>query len=427
MLKRIAVEDLQPGMFVNELCGSWIEHSLWRSRFRVDTPDDVLRVQKSGVRQVWIDTDKGVDAPAARPGASLEEAQARIDATLAQAARVAREAGNSPRRVSSEEEAPRAKALLARARPALLGLFASAREGERLDLDQAREIVAGVHASVARNSGSLISLARLRVADDYTSLHAIAVSAMMSGLARQLGMDDEGVREAGLAGLLLDIGKARIPSKILRKPGALTEEEFEVMRSHAEKGHELLCGMGIASHAVLDVCLHHHEKLDGSGYPHALRGDAIGEMARMGAICDTYDAITASRPYRREAGMSPAEAVRKMAEWTTDQYDERVFQAFVKTVGVFPIGSAVLLACGRLGVVVENHEHALLRPRVKVFFSTQSKVRIAPEVVDLSHPASQNRIVSRVEPAEYGLTRIDEVWASEALAALRPRVTATVQ
>jgi HD-GYP domain-containing protein (c-di-GMP phosphodiesterase class II) len=250
---------------------------------------------------------------------------------------------------------------------------------------------------------------------------------MMTGLARQMGMDEKDVREAGLAGIFLDIGKACIPSAILRKPAELTEEEFEVMRSHTERGHELLCRMGITSHNVLDVCLHHHEKMDGSGYPHGLKGDAIGRMARMGAICDVYDAITTTRPYRRSAGVSPAEAIRKMAEWAPEQFDQQIFQAFVKMVGVYPIGSTVLLACGRVGVVVENREQSLLRPRVKVFFSTKSKMRIAPEVIDLAHPSTQNRIVARADPAEYGLTHVDEVWAAEALAALRPRTAATVQ
>jgi HD-GYP domain-containing protein (c-di-GMP phosphodiesterase class II) len=428
MLKRIAVEDLRPGMFVSELCGSWVDHSLWRSRFACRTSVDVDKVIKSGVRQLWIDTERGSDVVDPRfAAASLEQAQAKIDATLAQADEAAREDDRTLKRVPFADEARQAQKLLSRTRPALLELFSSARTGEHLDIGHAGEVVAQVQASVARNPAALISLARLRGADDYTYLHALACCAMMTGLARQLGMDDRTMQDAGLAGLLLDIGKARVPAAILRKPGELTDEETGVMRSHAEKGHELLCEMGITVPAVLDVCLHHHEKIDGSGYPHGLKGEAIGEMARMGAICDVYDAITTARPYRRGGVLSPSEAIRKMAEWAPDQYDPKIFQAFVKTVGVYPIGSPVLLACGRLGIVVENHEHNLLRPRVKVFFSTQSKVRIAPEVVDLAQAGSQNRIVARVDPATFGLTRIDEVWAAEALAALRPRAAAAVQ
>jgi len=415
-------------MFVNELCGSWTEHSLWRSRFAVRTNADVEKVIKSGVRHLWIDTERGADAVDPKFLAhTLAQQQARIDATLAQAEQAAAADERRLKRVSFAEEAHAAQKLLARSRPAMLEIFSGARAGDSVDADRAAEIVNEVQASVARNPAALISLTHLRSADDYTYLHAIACSAMMTALARQLGMDDKLMQDVGLAGLLLDIGKARIPPAILRKPGALTDDEFAVMRTHTDLGHALLCDAGISNAVVLDVCLHHHEHIDGSGYPHGLKGEAISEPARMAALCDTYDAVTTERPYRRGATLSPAEAVRKMADWAPDHFDPVIFQAFVKTLGVYPVGSTVQLACGRLGVVVENHEHSLLRPKVKVFFSTQSKVRIAPEIVDLAQAGTQNRIVGRVDPAAFGLTRVDEVWAAEALAALRPRTVVGVQ
>ena len=424
MLKKISVEDLRPGMFVHELCGSWWEHALWRRRFACRTPAEVAKVRESGVRQIWIDTGRGLDVvpDGGHLVVTADQARRQIDARLDRAAVAPRTVAEP--RVAIAEELAAAKSLLTRSRSGMSRLFAEVRSGSAIDMDLAEEVTAKVTASVVRHPGALISLARLRSADDYTYLHSIAVSASMAALARQLGMDAEHIRKAGLAGLLLDIGKARVAPQILNKRGALTEAEFAAVRAHAVEGHALLGEIGITDPDVLDVCLHHHEKYDGTGYPHGLKGEEIGRMARMAAVCDTFDALTAPRPHRESLGMGPADAVRSMADWAQEQFDESVFQAFVKTVGVYPIGSIVRLACGRVGVVVDSNPDAILRPKVKVFYSLNAKMRIIPEVVDLGERGAQNRIVGRMDPAALGLRRIDEVWAAEALAALRGRSAA---
>jgi putative nucleotidyltransferase with HDIG domain len=261
---------------------------------------------------------------------------------------------------------------------------------------------------VQRNSSALISLSRLKRADDYTYMHSVAVCGLMIALARQLGLSEQDTREAGLGGLMHDIGKAKVPDRILRKPDRLTDDEWVKMKAHPEIGHSIMA-KGSYGPIPMDVVLHHHEKIDGSGYPHRLAGDSISVFARMASVCDVYDAVTSNRPYK--TGWSPAEAVRKLAEWAPGTFDERVFQAFVKTVGIYPVGTLVRLQCGRLGVVVEHNENAVLKPKVKVFYSIQSQSRIAPEVLDLAHPRCPHRIVSREDAAAWGLTRVDELWS----------------
>ena len=246
--------------------------------------------------------------------------------------------------------------------------------------------------SVLRHPNALISLARLKTSDEYTYMHSVAVCALMIALARQLGLPERQVREAGEAGLLHDIGKMAIPDAILNKPGKLTDGEFDTMRSHPEKGAQMLLDCGQISALVLDVCLHHHEKYDGSGYPHRLSGEQISLFARMGAVCDVYDAITSDRPYKK--GWDPAESIRKMAEWK-GHFDPQVFQAFVKSVGIYPVGALVRLESGRLGVVMEQNDKSLLMPRVKVFFSARSRLPIPQEVVDLAKLVGRDKIVGR--------------------------------
>lgn len=161
---------------------------------------------------------------------------------------------------------------------------------------------------------------------------------------------------------------------------------------------------------MLDVCLHHHEKIDGTGYPHGLQGDGISILARMGAVSDVYDAITSDRPYKK--GWLPAEAIRKMAEWSKGHFDDTVFQAFVKTVGIYPIGSLVRLTSGRLGVVIEQNPDSLLMPRVKVFFSTKSRVQIAPEVVDLARQ-QEEKIEGRESADTWGFRHLEHLWIDQ--------------
>lgn len=403
VLKRIAVSELVLGMYIHEFCGSWMDHPFWRGRFLLDNERDLQRVLDSDVNEVWIDVSKGLDVPAGHISQSLEEVEAEAEARL-----LAAESRTPPVRTSLDQEVQRALKLCAQSKAAVVQMFSDARMGQAIVLEHVAELVEEISDSVLRHPNALISLARLKTSDEYTYMHSVAVCALMIALSRQMGLPEEQVREAGEAGLLHDIGKMAIPDAILNKPGKLTDVEFGTMRRHPEAGAKMLLECRQVSALVLDVCLHHHEKFDGSGYPHRLAGEQISLFARMGAICDVYDAITSDRPYKK--GWDPAESIRKMAEWK-GHFDPQLFQAFVKSMGIYPIGSLVRLESGRLGVVVEQHEKSLLTPRVKVFFSARSKLPIPQEVIDLARLAGRDKIVGRESAEEWGLKNIEELWS----------------
>ncbi|HQT29639.1 MAG TPA: HD-GYP domain-containing protein [Thiobacillus sp.] len=404
MLKKIQAKELTLGMHLHALCGSWMDHPFWRSKFTLTDPEDIQRIRTSGITEVWIDVEKGLDGPA---DPSLAEAQSvRDDATEAIKAQRAK----PPEPVAMSDELRQAAMICAKARRAVVSMFNEVRMGNAINADAVGELVEEISSSVLRNPGALVSLARIKTADDYTYMHSVAVCALMVSLGRQLGLDEASVREAGMAGLLHDLGKSVMPVAVLNKPGKLTDSEFDVIKQHPVEGHRLLVDSSSASAIVLDVCLHHHEKIDGSGYPHQLAGDTISLFAKMGAVCDVYDAITSNRPYK--AGWDPAESIRKMTEWSKSHYDERVFQAFIKSIGIYPNGSLVKLASGRLGVVIEQSAKSLLAPRVKAFFSTKSQTCIVPEMLDLAHPGTSDRIVGREDAARWGITNLDELWTS---------------
>lgn len=400
MLKKISVEHLRVGMHLHAFCGSWMDHPFWRTHFTIDNPRDLQLICASKIGEVWIDNCKGLDVD---NSLQLEEATAEVvDAT---------EIIAGIESVSLQSEMERAGRLVAKAKDAISSMFHEIRMGKALDAQDALPLVEEISNSVMRNPGALISIARLKHKDEYTYMHSVAVCALMVSLARHLGMDAAETRKAGLAGLLHDVGKMAIPDAILNKPGRLTEEEFQVVRNHPVAGYEMLRESRGVDDVVLDVCRHHHEKPDGGGYPDALGGDGLSIYARMGAVCDVYDAITSNRPYKD--GWCPAESLQRMAEWCGyGQFDTRIFQTFVRSVGIYPIGSLVRLASGKLAVVVEQNESSLLTPKVKVFYSIKSGMRITPQVLDMAHPATLDKIMEHEEFSRWDFPDLHELWST---------------
>ena len=408
MDKQISIEQLRPGMFIHKLKGSWMDRLLWKSAFLLADPAEVKAIVDSGLRKVWIDTAKGRDVPVVE--AVIEVLQDPAP-TITEVTEVMPPAVAT--QVSFAEELGRAAKICSKAKGVVTAMFHEARMGKALEVGKAQQLVEEISSSVERNPAALISLARLKTKDDYTYMHSVAVCGLMVSLGRQLGLDPAQVRDAGLAGLLHDMGKMAIPLEVLNKPGKLTEDEYTQVKTHPEQGHAMLLEGNNVNLVVLDVCLHHHERIDGCGYPHRLKGDEISVFAKMAAMCDAYDAITSNRPYKE--GWGPAESLQKMARWSKGDYEEHIFQAFVKSIGIYPTGSLLLLDSGRLCIVVEQSQGSLLQPKVKAFFSTRSKSYIPPELIDLSQRGRAEEIVGPETAAKWGIKNMDELWAGDAL------------
>ncbi len=399
MLKKISVEHVRLGMHLQAFCGAWLDHPFWRTKFVLTDPNDVTLIRESQIKEVWIDLAKGLDIEAGEETGNQEAATAE---------EIPPPPPESLARATFTDEVKRAAKICARGKEAVVSMFQEARMGKAIEAEAAAPLVEEISNSIMRNPGALISLARLKTSDDYTYMHSVAVCALMIALARQLGLDEAQTRDAGMAGLLHDLGKALMPGEVLNKPGKLTDEEFAIIKTHPAEGHKLLLeGKGI-SEAIKDVCLHHHEKVDGSGYPNRLDGQTMSLFAKMGAVCDVYDAITSNRPYK--AGWDPAESIKRMAEWK-GHFDPQVFQAFVKSLGIYPVGSLVRLESGKLGVVIEQGEQSLLKPKVRIFFSTKAQAYFKPETIDLARSAE--KIAGREDAEKWGIKDVDRYWAAE--------------
>ena len=411
MLKKITSSELMLGMYVERLGRSWLENPFWKRSFLLESPADMERIRVARLNEVWIDTARGLAPP--EPVAAPPVAAAGAVCTEAPAQAVPVAVAHVAPALSREAEMAHARRLLERTRQAVQTMFDEARMGKALAVGQAYELVDDIASSVLRGGGVLLGLARLKTADNYTYMHSVAVCALMTALARELELAPEQVRSAGLAGLLHDIGKMAVPSAILNKPGSLSDAEFSSVRAHPAAGHRMLLEVDDIDPVALDVCLHHHEKLDGSGYPKGLCGEEISLYARMGAICDVYDAITSNRPYKQ--GWCPAESLRRMAAWRGGHLDATLFAAFVKCLGIYPLGTLVRLQSERLAVVVgQAAGKTLTSPKVRVFFSIRAGTCIAPCLIDLAAPGCQERIISTESAAQWGLLDVDRYWVGEA-------------
>ena len=393
MIRKIASSDLLVGMYIHALCGNWMDHPFWKEQFLLKDPQDILRIQHA-ITEVMIDTDKGRDV----------EVATQVDTPQP----VAQPEPAPIKQVDLDVEVSRAIKICTRAKAAVTSMFNDARMGQAINTEDSEALVAEIAGSVFRHPHALISLSRLKTSDEYTYMHSVAVCALMIALARQLEMPESWVREAGIAGLMHDIGKMTIGSDILNKPGRLTAPEFAAMRLHPQGGVKILQQSGVISAAAYDVCLHHHEKFDGSGYPFGLQGLQISKLARMAAICDVYDAITSERPYKKAWG--PAHSIRQMASWK-GHFDEQVFQAFVRTVGIYPIGALVRLHSQRIGVVVDQDEKSLLKPKVMMLLSARTKMPLERKVLDLSRAGEEDKIIRIESSKDWNLGDIDALWA----------------
>jgi HD-GYP domain-containing protein (c-di-GMP phosphodiesterase class II) len=305
-------------------------------------------------------------------------------------------------------ELDRAATVLDRAQAAVEQLQAQVRSGQPLRADGLETLLDEMLASQQRERSALVSLARLKRFDTYGTRHPVAVAALMLALAQELGLDITTTRNAGLAGLLHDLDQAALPVALLDHPGALDETAMAQVRAHAAGVAARLADRAHWPADVAEACAQHHERLDGTGYPQGLAGDAIGRLARMLAICDVYDARTSNRPYQHP--LDPAEAIAQLAA-SQGSFDGAIVSAFVRRLGLYPVGSLVGLESDRLAVVLWQNPMAMSDPVVRVFYSLTEQRRISPQLLDLASPDASDYATGRVSPTAWPVGNVEALWS----------------
>ena len=375
MIRKISIDQLLPGMFVVDLHKRWLDHSIWRLRFLVRDEEHIWKLKDEGIVEVSIDTSKGIDLP--------QSPMARINAVEQKFRSLAEIRAAMPHTVSLGEERRRANHLLREASDTVTGLMLAAQAGGQVDAAYLEPVVSKMLASVTRNPDALVPLARLKREDAYASEHAVSTAALIIAFGRQQGLPEPEIEKLALGTMVKDIGQSAIDARLIAKPGMLSRAEYSIVQSHVEEGLAVLDGRSRLSETSVAVVLEHHERYNGCGYPYRMAGDEISTAGRMAAIVDTYDAMTSARPYR--AALSPSHALRQLYDEGGAQYDPALVSAFVKTVGIYPVGTLVLLESGHLAVVEQLHPDNMLTPIVRVIYHAGRKQYVTePVEVDLA-------------------------------------------
>lgn len=422
MFKRIEPRQVELGMFIHKLEGRWMDHPFWRAKFLLTDEQRLARLRASALTAVIIDTERGFDLPdeeAPEPEPEMAGAMAVADLppppaapTLTAADRLARRGRGRGATIAVKttgnlvsappqtlaREFGRAKDIAARSHRTVSRAFLKVRLGKGFKTSMVEPVIDDILGSVERNAHAFNGLLQCREDNESLYHHALATSALMISLARQMRLQPEQLRHAGLAGLMLDVGINRLPVDLVLIDHDLGRIPQDIFETHVELGHELCVEAEMPEPVALAV-LEHQERTDGRGFPRGLRRAEISLLGRMASICASYEDMVNGGTAGR--AMNPAEAMAALAA-QAGAFDEPLLAAFTEALGIYPVGTVLLLGSRRLAMVVDQKAGDPTRPRVVTFFSTVSGHKLAPELIDLADDDT-DAIDSLARPEAYGI------------------------
>jgi len=409
---KVYVGELEIGMYVCGLDKPWLETDFPLQGFPIHN-EKTLRALQQTCAYVFVDMKK----------TPVEIRQRLLRAPVS--TRVATDQNSRIHSipppgdaVSFQDELERAGQIYQDSRKYITKALKDARLGHAIDADNARTVVEQMAESLMRNQHALLWLTHIKARDEYTLTHCINVSILAMSFGRFLGISGRRLIELGLGALLHDLGKMQVPDAILNKPGRLTEAEFAIMKKHPEYGYQLLVKHDdTLPAAALDIVRHHHERLDGNGYPDRLPAMAIPEDTRIVSIVDVYDAVTSDRVYHD--GMTPHDALGNLLRWAPGNFDQNLVEKFIRCLGIYPVGSLVELNTGEVAVVATFRDKHRLKPVVLMILDANKKPYPKRVLLNLADPHWQDeedppRIVGVLEQDAYGIN-LAAILAQEAM------------
>lgn len=397
MIKKITIQLLKPGMYVSDLNNHWVPSNNAARSGKIGSQATIEKIKKLGVKELYIDTEKGLDCPEGVPADEQKQVQAQqMDSLQTQS-----DAGMAGRRLSVVDERERAGVRYEAAKNVISEVLDGVKNHRSIDVVAVEETSEALLESLESNQHALACLSHIRSKDAYLLEHSVNVGILLGIFGRSLKLDAHTVKELVIGGILHDIGKILVPDHILHKPGKLDPEEWEEMKRHVTYGDKIMEVTSGLSDLSRSICRLHHERLDGTGYPHGLKESQIDRYGRMAAICDVYDAITADRVYH--SGMAPDLALRKLIEWSIFHLDKNLVYDFIRCLSVYPVGTLVELSRSRAGVVIQANQRSPKHPVVRIFYSTTNRHQVKPVVVDLAVKDCPYDIIGTLDARQLGL------------------------
>lgn len=397
---RCPVEKLALGMYVAELDRPWLETPFLFQGFQIED-DDTLGELSNHCEYVYIDPtlcDASVDLDALRESSADEDAGAVS----------VKPKNGKPRPVDTDErelkkELVEARKAHDRAERMIAEVFERINGGKKIDLTNVHDAIDPMIDSIFRNDDAMSWLARMKRKNDYVYDHSLSSSVWAMVLGKHLGFDPEEIQVLGMGAMFMDVGKTAIPTELLIKNGPLDEAERELMRTHVSQSVAIVSKIDGVDPRVLQMVRLHHERYNGSGYPDGLAGADIPMFARIAGLVDTYDAMTATRPYAKP--QSTFDAMRQLNKLSGVEFAEELIEQFVQAIGVFPVGSLVELNTGEVGIVIAQNRVRRLRPKVMVVLDSSKQPLHIDRIVDLRDAASDDKLwIERgLAPGDYGV------------------------
>ncbi|MBD5801585.1 Cyclic di-GMP phosphodiesterase response regulator RpfG [Azoarcus sp. Aa7] len=427
----IAATDARLGMFVVELDRPWVGTPFLLQGFLIDD-DRTLEQLSECCRFIYIDRSRSVgehyappqdDAGTTHaghatsrqavtdvgPGAggnplSFLEALALVRKGGLDAAAARRLAGdavaNRPETHSVERELVRASPVMSAAEAVFEQVIADVRESRKPDIAQVTECVDDMLQSVKRNPDALLWLIRLKKYDRYSYHHALDVTVHLMVFAHSMGFSEDGATVLGVAGMMQDVGKLRLPERVLQKAGRLSRIEMEIAKSHVEFSTQIILQDPNPIPGLVEIVSRHHERIDGSGYPAGLRDGAIGLRAEMAGLVDTFCAMTSKRAY--DEPLSTQRALEALGRQRDVKFSANVVDGFIQCIGLYPAGTLVELNSGEVAVVIAQNRVRRMQPRVLVLLCADKTPNHHPPTLDLLYspltPAGEPYRILRALP-----------------------------
>ncbi len=345
---KIHISELKIGMFISKLDRDWLETPFLIQGFLVETLDDIDIVAEY-CEHVWID--------------SVQEEWVSSEDRFSSDYRAPKKV-NYINKLPAQDEHRQAMGVYREARRLTKGILDTVALQGVINSEEAKSTVKDCVDSIIRNPSALAWMSRVRESDEYTAEHCLNVCIYAISFGRHLGMEEEALHTLGLCGLLHDVGKMRVPSNIINKPGKLTDKEFKMIKAHTVHGRNLLMSSSGVPASAVDVAYGHHERMDGKGYPRKIKASGTSDYARIVAIVDAYDAMTAERCYA--PAMPSTEALKVIFKDRATHFDERLAIEFIKCIGLYPPGTLVELENGCVGIVLSENKHHNRLPKIIV-------------------------------------------------------------
>ena len=403
MKVKINVDDLLLGMYVTELDKPWIESPFLFQGFSIESEEELEQV-KQCCEYVYVDAEKS--PPDIRVKLQRFNDNKKNQASFTETNTFNIHEDDEVVEASFKQHLIKAKQVRDKTRSYIDQALEDVRLGTSVDTKQAKTVVSTLVDNIVTSQDASIWLTHLKKRDEYTAIHSVNVCILSISFGRSLGLSKDELNVLGLGALLHDLGKMKVPLEVLNKPGKLTDAEFEIMRSHPGLGYELLKDDKNIPPESLDVVLAHHERLNGKGYPHGREDAMIPYLTRIVSIVDVYDAVTSDRVYHD--GMSPHDALKNMYKWAPGNFDQDLIEAFIKTLGIYPIGSLVEFRTGHIGMVAKLNEHKKLKPVVMLLMNRNKEPYATRKMINLANPiwekkSNELEICRIVDAKEYNI------------------------